>query len=385
MLQKQSVDASGILAGRKIDADIIGVVVAEGRVCVNLAMIRGSRHLGDRAFFPHIAIDWQQDDQTIAHDALVAFVEQHYAERTTPTLIVTNIEIDATLQEELTPTGTQWLNTVAAGRRPVFMNWLHLTLKNAEQAIQRRQLEAQSQENRLIELLNGIDWPIEEADYDTFRIECFDISHTAGEATQASCVVYQHCTMQAKEYRRYNINGITGGDDYAAMRQVLTRRYSKIAAALQTGEGVMPNMVLIDGGKGQVSIAREVFDELGLDRSLIMGIAKGDHRKVGLETLLFADERPSIQLGEHHPGLMLIASIRDEAHRFAITGMRAQRAKNRTTSQLDEITGIGPKRKKNLLAHFGGAKGVLAASAADIAQVEGISTKLAEEIWRQLH
>ena len=375
VLHAQSMETTG-----DADVDIIAVVVQGGRACVNLAMVRGGRHLGDRAYFPAHVIDAAVvAESPMEVEVLAAFLAQHYSESFIPGTLILNIEFDQpALMVALTEQCGHRINLIfqPQGQR---RQWLELAQKGAEIALARLLSEQGSQQSRTRALADALSLDAE--DLDTLRIECFDISHTQGEATQASCVVFHHHAMQNGEYRRYNINGITPGDDYAAMRQVLQRRYEKVA----NGDGVMPDVVLVDGGKGQVEMARQVFSELGLDISLIVGVAKGEGRRVGLETLIFADGRAPQELGKESAALMLVALIRDEAHRFAITGMRAKRAKTRQTSRLEEIEGIGAKRRQRLLARFGGLRGVIDASVEDLMSVEGISNQLAEEIYKQLH
>jgi len=368
VLHQQSMETGG-----DADIDIIAVLVHGGRACVNLAMVRGGRHLGDRAYFPtHVE---SADDQEV----LKAFLAQHYVDKFIPGTLILNLELDEPeLMLVLMEQCGHRINLLfqPQGQR---RQWQDMAIKGAELALARVLSEQGSQQARTRALVETLG--LDAADMESLRIECFDVSHTQGEATQASCVVFHHHQMQNGEYRRYNINDITPGDDYAAMRQVLMRRYEKVA----NGDGVMPDIVLIDGGKGQVEMARQVLVELGLDISLITGVAKGEGRKVGLETLIFADGRASLELGKESAALMLIAQIRDEAHRFAITGMRAKRAKARQTSRLEEIEGIGAKRRQKLLARFGSLRGVADASVDDLASVEGISRQLAEDIYRQLH
>jgi len=377
VLHQQAVDNTGT-AAVDVDADIIAVAVQQGAACINLAMIRGGRHLGDKPYFPNIK--GQRVDTTEAAEILEAFLSQHYLDHACPALLVINADIDTAEYERLL---TSPKNKVQILRQPQSQRrrWLEMAIQNAQLALARHLNEEGSAQARTQALIEALGLEIAGSDAGDVRIECFDVSHTSGEATQAACVVFAHHGMRSQEYRRYLIEGVTPGDDYAAMRQALSRRYASLARA----QAPLPHVVLIDGGKGQVSIAREVFNELGLDTQVLVGVAKGEGRKVGLETLVFADGRPAIKLGRDSLALMLIAQIRDEAHRFAITGMRARRTKTRLTSQVEDIDGIGPKRRQKLLARFGGIRGLKAASVEDIAQVPGVSRKLALKIYAQLH
>ena len=408
ILHQQSVETTG----SDKDVDILAVKVQGGKACVNLAMVRGGRHLGDRQYFPvHVedaaimenAAHVQSTDSDAAVlkpvEVLVleAFIAQHYIHVPIPAALITSVEVDKSLVKALSEQAGFKINAVHNPREQRRI-WLEMAQNNANIQLARLLSEEGSQQARTRALVDALELSTEKMDdIDALRIECFDISHTAGEATQASCVVFHHHKMQSAEYRRYNIEGITGGDDYAAMRQVLERRYSKVVeadklaakTAAESGteaKRLMPDLVLIDGGKGQISTAREVFTTLGLDLALLVGVEKGEGRKVGLEELVFADGREKVYLGKDAAALMLIAQIRDEAHRFAITGMRAKRAKVRVGgSKIEEIPGIGPKRRAKLLQRFGGIRGVSMASAEDIATVEGVSKELAETIYRALH
>ncbi len=449
VLHQQSVETNSLSAADR-DVDILAVKVAGGRACVNLAMVRGSRHLGDRAYFPaHVddgaALSEQDfndraeedlagpsDGQWAPHSpevaVLEAFIAQHYIGQAVPPQLATSHRVSPELLDAI---GEAAGTKVRATHQPREQKrvWLEMACKGAELALARLLAEEGSQQQRTRALIDALELDME--DPAQLRVECFDISHTAGEATQASCVVFEGHAMQSAQYRRFNIEGITGGDDYAAMRQVLTRRYARLAEAVAHGKqdekedleagaaaasasapapapaletpddeprpapklpprkrglARLPDLVLVDGGRGQVSMAREVFEELGLDIGLIVGVEKGQGRKVGLEELVFADGREKVYLGHDSAALMLVAHIRDEAHRFAITGMRAKRASVRTGgSRLEDIPGVGPRKRARLLQRFGGVRGVASAGVDDLASVEGISKELAEEIYRALH
>ncbi|QWD83028.1 excinuclease ABC subunit UvrC [Polynucleobacter sp. MWH-P3-07-1] len=400
VLQQQSMDT---VADGEGDVDIIVVAQMEGMICVNLAMVRGGRHLGDRPYFPK-GLRMSSGEQASPAEILETFIQQHYLEdepsesgTSTTNLIPPVFILNHSLQpssedgvsvEDKSVESLQSLLSTQAGKKVTFLHqpqgqrrhWLAMAEGNAKLALTKRLVETGGQLARARALADVLSLDLE--NLERLRIECFDISHTSGEATQASCVVYAKNDMQSSEYRRFNIDGITPGDDYAAMRQVLQRRYANFQ---ELPVDKLPQVILIDGGKGQVEMARQVLTEFGMDISLIVGVAKGEGRKVGLETLIFADDRKPLELGIDSAALLLVAQIRDEAHRFAITGMRAKRAKARTVSRLEEIEGIGAKRRQKLLARFGGLRGVAGATIEEIAGVDGISMTLAEQIYRQLH
>jgi excinuclease ABC subunit C len=360
--EKQFVESRGAQ-----DADVVGLAMKGGIACVYLMMIRAGRNLGGKAFFPSNA---EEADPALVLDA---FLSQHYAGRAVPNMVILGAEVEG-MAQWLTEEAGRKVQVVAspAGER---RNWLRMAEHNAELALIAREGQRAGQAQRLA-ALNEV---LGEADIQ--RIECFDVSHTLGEATVVSCVVYDQGGMKSSDYRRFNIDNPTPGDDYYAMREALTRRYSKLAE----GEGKLPDLLLIDGGRGQLNVALQVLNELGLGQVAMLGVAKGEERKPGLEQLILPDEKEPLRLPPNHPALHLIQEVRDEAHRFAITGHRAKRAKKRTASSLEEIPGIGPKRRQHLLQAFGGLRGVQSAGIEELAQIEGISRELAEKLYRALH
>lgn len=360
--EKQFVESRGTR-----DADVIAAVVQGGVACVYLTMIRAGRNLGGKAFFPNNA------DEADAALVLESFLSQHYAVHESPALVVLSAKVEG-VEAWLAERAGHKVQVVTRpiGERRV---WLRLTEENARQALVAREGQRASQEARLAALNEAL----HESGIE--RIECLDVSHTLGEATVVSCVVYDRGAMQPSEYRRYNIANPTPGDDYYALREALTRRYGKLAA----GEGKLPDLLMIDGGRGQLNVALETLGELGLTDLPMLGVAKGDARKPGLEQLFLPDEAQPLRLPPDHPGLHLIQQIRDEAHRFAITGHRARRDRRRSQSSLEDIAGVGPKRRQRLLAAFGGLRGLKAAGVEELAQVDGISRALAERIYRELH
>jgi len=366
-------DRQYVESTRGEDVDVVVVVEEGGMLCVNLAMVRGGRHLGDKPQFPSNAGD------STAAEVLAAFLCQHYLTHPIPARVFVNLAgLDGEVSETLTELAGRPVPVIEP-RLTMHKVWVDMAEQNGKLAIVARRSQIARQETR-VEALQAL-LHLESDDAQEFRAECFDISHTLGESTVASCVVYQGNGMRKSEYRRFNIRDIQAGDDYAAMRQAVQRRYEKVSS----GESLAPSLILIDGGKGQVGAAASALEELGLSHLPMLGVAKGEGRKPGLETLIFPDGREPVQLPAEHPALHLIQEIRDEAHRFAVSGHRMQRGKSRKTSRLEDIDGIGPKRRKALIARFGGLQGIVGAGIDQLSAVPGISRELAEKIYAALH
>jgi excinuclease ABC subunit C len=352
------------------DLDVVAGVAEQGLTAVNLVMIRGGRHVGDRTFFP------QHAEGATLDEVVPAFLVQHYLDRPAPpTIVATEGGEDPVLAGVLSEQSGHKVQLIVnpGGERRV---WVTMAVQNAGLAIGQKLAQKATQDDRLTTLQETLGLPSSAQ-----RIECFDVSHTMGEAAVASCVIFDRLAMQTSEYRRFNVKPEAAGDDYAALREALSRRAARIVA----GEYPAPDLLVIDGGKGQVGVAAEVLAEQGLHSTKLIGIAKGPERKPGLEEIVFPDREAPLHLPADNPGLHLLQQIRDEAHRFAIQGHRARRGKARTTSSLQDIGGIGATRRRALLAHFGGLRGVQAASVDDLARVPGISRSLAERIFAELH
>jgi excinuclease ABC subunit C len=367
--EQQSIDGEGG------DADVIAIIQDAGIVCVVVIIVRGGRVLGTKDYFPRFIIE-QSDGELLA-----AFLGQYYfagdTRREIPQDILVSTEPDgmallAQALSEAAKRDTRIRGNVRGERR----RWVELAQTNARQTLLTHMASKETVYRRLLALKDLLDL----AETPT-RMECFDVSHSHGENTVASCVVFDENGPLKSDYRLYNIEGITGGDDYAAMRQVLTRRYKRLVA----GEGKRPSLVFIDGGTGQLNIAREIFESLDLTDIPLIGVAKGAARRVGMEQLIDAVTGRVFRVPANSPGLHLIQHIRDESHRFAITGHRARRDKKRRQSTLEGIEGVGPKRRRDLIRYFGGIQELLKAGIDEMIKIPGISKALAETIYAALH
>ena len=361
------------VSAEKGDIDIIACAAEGGQACIQVFYIRNGLNLGNRSYFPSLP-----EAMEIA-DIFAAFIPQFYLGREIPTsIILSSRPTDAALIQKTLSEKAGRKITFSTSVRGERARFLEMALNNARQALTSRLVSRTGLLQRFEALQDALQ--LEEV---PVRLECFDISHTQGEATNASCVVFTQEGPYKNDYRRYNIRNITPGDDYAAMRQALQRRYRP--SENSEDERKLPDVLFIDGGKGQLRQAIEVFDEFGINSVLLVGVAKGEGRKAGLEKLVFSDGRPELHLEHDSSALHLILQIRDEAHRFAISGHRAQRAKKRTQSPLEDITGLGPKRRQTLLKHFGGLQGITRAGVEDLAKIPGISNKLAQAIYGRFH
>jgi excinuclease ABC subunit C len=359
------------VSGERGDLDMVACALQEGVACVQVFYVRHGRNLGNKSFFP------KGSENRKPQDIISAFIAQHYLGKAVPKeILVSHLPIDTEV--------LQLALSDQAGRKVAIRNrlrsdrarWLKLAMQNAELALKSR-LASKAGANARNEALAQV----LELESSPTRMECFDVSHTSGDKTVASCVVFNEEGPLKSDYRRFNINGITAGDDYAAMHQALQRRYLRLKA----GEGRLPDILLIDGGKGQLAAAAQVLDELNISGVLLLGVAKGADRRPGMERLFLLGREQPLILPEHSPALHLVQQIRDEAHRFAITGHRQRRNKSGSRSTLEGIPGIGPKRRQRLLTQFGGLQGIARAGVEDIATVDGVSNKLAEQIYQTFH
>jgi len=358
-----------ITAGHS-DIDIITVASLHGKVCIEVTFIRGGRHSGSNGHYPKVPLDFTEAE------IVSAFITQYYHRRPAPKEVIVGAKLNdqAELEHWLTEQ-TERKVVISHSVRSHRRDWLSMAQLNVVERLKRHLSETQSVLSRLQALSD-----VFELEETIRRIECFDISHTQGKQTVASCVVFTDKGVTKSDYRRYNINGITPGDDYAAMRQAISRRYKRVLKE----EGILPDVLLIDGGKGQLSSAAEIMRELQINEVLLVGVAKGEGRKPGLETLFIEGQSVGIKLAANSAAMHLVQQVRDEAHRFAITGHRARRGKAQTQSILQEIPGIGAKRRQALLKYFGGLQGIQQAGIKDLNKVVGINADLAEKIYRHL-
>lgn len=366
------------ISADKGDIDIIACSTEAGQACVQVFYIRNGLNLGNRSFFPSLP------EELNAEQILSAFIPQFYLKRDVPGEIIVSNELpERKLIEEVLSDQAKHKVKLSSKVRGERAKWIEMALNNSNNSLKTMLISRSGLFARFEALQEAL-----QLDEIPVRLECFDISHTQGEATVASCVVFTPEGAFKTDYRRYNIRGITGGDDYAAMKQALERRYrpaTSSSKAKSPEQQKLPDILFIDGGKGQLKQAIEVFEQLQITSVLLVGVAKGEGRKAGLEKLVFSDGRPDLYLTIESAALNLILQVRDEAHRFAISGHRAQRAKKRRTSSLEGIAGLGPKRRQTLLKHFGGLQGITQAGVEDIAKIDGISKKLAQDIYDQFH
>ncbi|MDO8827167.1 excinuclease ABC subunit UvrC [Methylophaga sp.] len=353
------------------DSDVLAAIVRDGLAVVEVSFVRGGRNLGSKSYFPKGSSDLTPSE------LLAAFIPQYYLGKDVPAEILLSHEVeDAQLLQDVLQTESGHKVSLRKPQRGHATRWLQMAMTNAEISLTQR-ISSRSNLLQRFEMLQDA----LELDELPKRIECFDISHTRGERTVASCVVFGLEGAIKSDYRKFNIEGITGGDDYAAMHQALSRRFTR----LNNGEGKRPDLLLIDGGKGQIKEAQEVLAELNLSDLPILGIAKGPARKPGEETLFLVGRAGEVTLSADSPALHLLQQVRDEAHRFAITGHRQRRAKARKTSTLEDIAGLGPKRRQKILQQFGGLQEVKRAGVEDLQRVEGISAALAQKIYDLFH